>query len=79
MVIFVKFGVRLTPLLFIPVYQIDGFFHGVDIDDAEDGAKDLLLVGVHVRGHVGDDGGAHKVAVRIICHLCTKMISISPL
>ena len=28
-------------------------------------SKDLLAVAVHVRCHVGDDGGPHKVAVRI--------------
>lgn len=51
------------------VDQVDGFIQGVDRQDAENRAKDLLLVSRHVGFHVGDDGGTDKVALGILVNL----------
>ncbi len=53
----------------MPVNKLDGVVQSVDVDDAEDGAEDLLLVGVHVCRHVVDHGRANKVPVRIFLNL----------
>ena len=57
----------------LPVDELDGLVERVDVDDAEDRAEYLLLVGVHVGRHVGDHSGPHKVSVRILLHLMEEI------
>ena len=42
--------------------------------NAEDRAKDLLLVGSHVSIHVGDDGGSYKVTIGVLVDLCPSSV-----
>mmetsp|Transcript_97278 Transcript_97278/g.308569 ORF Transcript_97278/g.308569 Transcript_97278/m.308569 type:complete len:253 (-) Transcript_97278:448-1206(-) len=44
----------------------DGVVEGVRLEGDQDRPENLLLVAVHVRGHVLQDRGPHKVPVRVV-------------
>ena len=52
-----------------PVDDFDGVFHGVCVEDAKDGSKDLLLVSGHAGVHSVDDSGTNKIAVGVLVNL----------
>ena len=48
-----------TVAVFVGVDEINGVVKRLDIEADENGTEDLLLVALHVRGNVGDDGGTN--------------------
>ncbi|KNC31680.1 hypothetical protein FF38_10339, partial [Lucilia cuprina] len=47
----------------IGIGQLDGFIQSISLKDNQNGAKDFLLIAVHIGGDIGQDGGSYKITI----------------